>query len=121
VPGAGARLSTASTIGGAIMIIPGPPPNGASSTVRWKSLVNSLGLTVRNSTSPFFTATASIPVEAIACISSGKIETTLTRIDYPSIRPGMGRIVISPRSSSRPTTNAGTAGISTIPFSPVTS
>ncbi len=76
--------STACASGSAIMIMPGPPPYGRSSTVRCASAVKSRGFHVVSDHSPSSYARRVIPCSVIAANIAGKSVTTSKRITNPS-------------------------------------
>src|SRR5437899_11381435 len=73
---AGPSDSTARRMGSAFITIPGPPPNGVSSTLRWRPSVNSRRSWTSMVASPASTARRTIPSARGAWTMSGKIVTT---------------------------------------------
>src|SRR3954466_14536771 len=78
-PGALAAAIAASS-GCGFMTMPGPPPYGVSSTVRWRSLVKSRGFTVATVITPASRARPTTPAASAGSISSGRIVTTVNFI-----------------------------------------
>src|SRR5438105_1188432 len=68
--------STARRMGSAFITIPGPPPNGASSTLRWRSSVNSRRSWTAIAASPASTARPTMPSATGAWTMAGKMVTT---------------------------------------------
>src|SRR6187402_1420296 len=76
--------SSARSRGSAIITIPGPPPYGRSSTVRYRSAVKSRGFHVVSEYSPASSARLVIPLPVIAANISGNSVTTSKRIINPA-------------------------------------
>src|SRR5438034_1470098 len=84
-PGFVARSdSTASITGSGFMTIPGPPPNGISSTCRWRSCVCSRRSCARSSTRPLSMARPITPCPKTGPNIAGKMVTTSNLISLVS-------------------------------------
>src|SRR5512139_3764052 len=84
--GDSARIAwTARKKGSGFITIPGPPPNGASATERWRSSVRSRRSWTRRSTRPRSRARWTIPPASGPSTMAGKIVTTSIRNDV--LRP----------------------------------
>src|SRR5436190_20458934 len=92
-----AAAAIAAIIGSAFITMPGPPPYGVSSTVRWRSAVKSRGLIVATEITPAFAARPTTPAVSAGSISSGRIVTTVnfiglaSRLGQRGRRPRLGR------------------------------
>src|SRR5687768_1376945 len=76
--------SSARSSGSASITMPGPPPYGRSSTVRYRSAVKSRGFHVVSEYSPASSARLVIPLPVIAANISGNSVTTSKRIISPA-------------------------------------
>src|SRR5256886_6573535 len=76
--------STASITGSGFMTIPGPPPNGMSSTCRWRSCVCSRRSCARSSTRPLSMARPITPCPKTGPNIAGKMVTTSNFISLVS-------------------------------------
>src|SRR5215831_10192959 len=117
---AAATASSASPHGPGVMTIPGPPPKGVSSTVRWVSCAHVRRSCTSNSTIPRSAALPSSETRS-GPKYSGKIVMMSMRTaahDPRSSRPAGGSITIRPPATSTSTAIADTNGTSTSSWRP---
>src|SRR5436190_22859263 len=84
--------STAWKIGSGLRTIPAPPPNGSSSTLRWRPSACSRRSCTRSASEPDWIARATTPSENAASIIRGKMVTTSKRMSSVQLQQAFGRV-----------------------------